>query len=160
MQQQPRIVERPEQPYVGIRDTVTRSTIGQLADRLPELFSWLAARAVVPSGAPFLKYNVIDMERELDMEVGVPVELPQAGEEEIISGVLPAGRYASVTHVGHPDELMGVTEDLLAWADEQNLEWDVEGDRWGSRLEVYKSDPRLEPDLSKWETELLFRLRD
>lgn len=33
------------------------------------------------------------------------------------------------------------------------------GDEWGSRLEVYKSDPREVPDMTKWETELLFRLR-
>jgi effector-binding domain-containing protein len=160
VQQEPRIVERDEQHYVAIRGTVTMDRIRQIADRLPEVFAWIAARNVVPADAPFLRYVVIDTDGELVIEAGVPIEGPSTGEEEIIPGVLPAGRYASITHFGPFEELMDVTRGLLAWADKQNLEWDVEGNRWGGRLEVYRFDPRAEPDPSKWETELLFRLRD
>ena len=42
---------------------------------------------------------------------------------------------------------------------DEGLEWDVDGDTWGCRLEVYKSDPIDTPDMNEWETELLFRLR-
>jgi hypothetical protein len=28
------------------------------------------------------------------------------------------------------------------------------------RLELYKTDPAVEPDMNKWETELAFRLAD
>jgi len=79
-------------------------------------------------------------------------------------GALPAGRYATVTHVGHPDELLAVTAALLDWATEQGLAWDAtetdRGERWGCRLEVFRTDPREEPDPSRWETELAFRLAD
>ena len=34
------------------------------------------------------------------------------------------------------------------------------GDRWGSRLEIHLTDPRQEPDMSKWQTQLAFRLAD
>jgi hypothetical protein len=34
-----------------------------------------------------------------------------------------------------------------------------DGDRWGSRLEFYLTDPREEP-MSKWVTQLAFRLAD
>jgi hypothetical protein len=34
------------------------------------------------------------------------------------------------------------------------------GGRWGSRLEIYLSDPREEPDMSKRVTQLAFRLAD
>jgi hypothetical protein len=34
------------------------------------------------------------------------------------------------------------------------------GERWGSRLEIYLTDPREESDMSKWETQLAFRLAD
>jgi hypothetical protein len=37
--------------------------------------------------------------------------------------------------------------------------WDADGNMWGCRLEIYKSDPRVVPDMNDWETELLFRLR-
>jgi effector-binding domain-containing protein len=160
MTDQPTIVERAEQPYVAIRETVPMSGIGVFADRIPEVFDWLAAHGVEPVGPVFFKYDVVDMERGLTIQIGVPVGQAQTGDEQVVAGVLPGGRYASVTHIGHPDDLMGATRDLLAWADGQNLEWDVDGDRWGSRLEVYKSDPREVPDMTKWETELLFRLKD
>jgi hypothetical protein len=78
--------------------------------------------------------------------------------------VLPAGRYATLTHVGHPSELFGVTGALLDWAATQGLRWDMwpadGGERWGCRLEIFLTDPSQEPDMSKWETQLAFRLAD
>ncbi len=67
----PQITERAAEPYVAISGTVTMASIGALADRIPEIFGWLAARAIPPAGAPFLRYNVIDMDRELQIEAGV-----------------------------------------------------------------------------------------
>jgi effector-binding domain-containing protein len=158
----PRIVERPEQPYVAISGQVTMQTIGAIADRLPEVFVWLAAHDLEPAGAPFFKYNLIDMQRRLEIEVGVPVAAAAQGDGGVHAGVLPAGRYATVTHVGHPDELAGATAALLDWAAQQELRWDMtetaHGQRWGCRLEVYHTDPADEPDMRKWETELAFRL--
>ena len=163
-QHQPRITHRPEQPYAAIKGVVTMQTIGHIADRLGEVFGWLGARGVEPAGPPFFRYDRIDMENTLEIEVGVPVATPVAGEGDVLAGVLPAGRYVEVSHAGHPDELIGVTEDLLAWASEQGLAWDVrespEGDLWGCRLEIYLTDPADEPDLAKWETDLAFRLAD
>lgn len=160
----PAIVERAEQPYVSIAKTVTMQTIAEIADRIPEIFGWLGAQGVEPAGAPFFRYNVIDMERELQMEAGFPVSVALEGEGDIQAGVLPAGRYATVTHVGHPGGLIGVTAGLLSWANEQGLRWDMaesdRGERWGCRLEFYKTNPAVEPDMNKWETELAFRLAD
>jgi effector-binding domain-containing protein len=160
----PEIVTRAEQPYVAIRGQVTMAEIGPFAGRTGEVFAWLGARGLAPAGPPFLKYNVIDMMRQLEIEAGVPVAAATDGDGEVISGVLPAGRYATVTHVGHPSELMGVTKALMDWAAEQGLAWDMspdgDGERWGSRLEISLTDPRQEPDMSKWVTQLAFRLAD
>jgi effector-binding domain-containing protein len=164
MSSEPRIEERAEQPYVAIRGLVTMQTIGAIADRLPEVFTWLAERDIPPAGAPFFRYNVIDMRQQLEIEVGAPLTIAVEGSGDVIAGTLPAGRYAVVSHVGHPDKLMGVTRNLLEWADEQGVRWDMAetgvGQRWGCRLENYRTDPREEPDLNKWETELAFRVAD
>jgi hypothetical protein len=32
------------------------------------------------------------------------------------------------------------------------------GERWGGRLEIYLTDPSQEPDMSRWQTQLAFRL--
>jgi effector-binding domain-containing protein len=155
----PEIVERPEQPYVAVRGTVQMNEIGAFAERGGEVFGWLAGRGIEPVDALFFKYDVVDMDNGLVIEIGVPVAERQTGEGEIVAGVLPAGRYVSHTHHGHPDGLYQATGDLLAWAKQEGLEWDADGDRWTARLEVYKSDPVEVPDLDQWETELLFRLR-
>jgi effector-binding domain-containing protein len=161
---EPTIVQRAAQPYVSITGLVTMQRIPEIADRMPEVFRWLGERGIPDAGPPFFKYNVIDMERELEIEVGVPVADALAGDDVVRPGVLPAGRYATVTHVGHPQQLIEATAALLEWAGKQGLSWDVaqtdRGERWGCRLEVYKSDPAVEPDMNKWETELAFRLAD
>ncbi|GAA1544418.1 GyrI-like domain-containing protein [Kribbella lupini] len=155
----PEIVERSEQPYVALRAKVRMDEIATFARRGGEVFGWLAARGITPVGDLFFKYDVVDMENGLVIEIGIPVEERHTGEGEIVTGVLPAGQYVSHTHHGHPDGLYQATGDLLAWAEKEGLEWDADGDRWGARLEVYKSDPMEVPDMDQWETELLFRLR-
>jgi RNA polymerase sigma-70 factor (ECF subfamily) len=161
---EPSVIERGEQPYVGIRRTVTMQTIPEIADQIPVLAGWLGQRGIAPAGAPFLRYLVIDMARELVIEAGFPVAAPVEGEGEVFAGVLPAGRYVTAVHVGHPSGLYGATAELNAWADAQGLRWDAEqtpdGDKFVCRLENYLTDPRVQPDMDKWETELAFKLAD
>jgi effector-binding domain-containing protein len=160
----PEIVTRAQQPYVGITERVTMSDLAGLGARFGELFAWLRSRETAPAGPPFFRYTVIDMDRELEVDVGVPVPAVIDGDGRVMSGILPAGRYATVTHVGPPSELAQATGALLDWAAGLGLTWDVSqaesAQRWGSRLEVYLTDPAQEPDLSKWETQLAFRLAD
>ena len=160
----PEITERAEQPYVAIRARVTMQEIGAFAQRLGQVFGWLAARDLAPAGPPFFRFNVIDMERQLEMEAGVPVQAVVDGDDQVISGVIPAGRYATVIHVGPPESLVGATAALLEWASQQGLQWEMtvrdDGEHWGARLENYLTDPREQPDMTKWETELAFRLAD
>jgi effector-binding domain-containing protein len=164
MSSAPEIETRAEQPYVAIRAKVTMGEIAAFARRLGEVFGWLDSHGLAPAGPPFFKYNVIDMARELEMEAGVPVATAAGGDDQMVTGVLPAGRYATLTHVGHPSELMAATKALLDWAAEQRLTWDVtpseDGDRWACRLENYLTDPDQEPDMSKWVTQLAFKLAD
>jgi effector-binding domain-containing protein len=162
MSSAPDIETRAEQPYVAVRAKVTMGEIAAFARRFGEVFGWLDSHGLAPAGPPFFKYNVIDMARELEMEAGVPVATATDGDDQMVAGVLPAGRYATLTHVGHPSELMAATKALLDWAAEQGLIWDVtpseDGDRWACRLENYLTDPDQEPDMSKWVTQLAFKL--
>jgi effector-binding domain-containing protein len=161
----PEIVTRTEQPYAAIATRVPMSGLGGVGARLSEVFAWLGARGLAPAGPPFFRYRGIDMQRELEVEAGVPVAARVPPDGNVVTDVLPAGRYAAVTHVGHPDGLVDATRALLAWADSEGLTWDMtvgaDGEeRWGCRLEFYLTDPAEEPDMSKWETEIAFRLAD
>jgi effector-binding domain-containing protein len=157
---EPRIEDRDAQPYAAIKTLVTMEELSLgLPGVIPEVQGWLEQRGVAPSGAPFFKYNVIDMERQLEVEVGWPVAASLDGDERVLVSVLPAGRYAVALHHGHPDGLIGAVAALLNWAEAQGLVWDMtpvpEGERWGCRLETYLTDS---PDMDTWETELAFRL--
>jgi effector-binding domain-containing protein len=145
---------------VAIKAFVTMQTLGAVLPPLhPEVRRWLSERGAVPSGGPFFKYNVIDMDRQLEVEVGFPVTEPLPGDERVVAGDLPDGQYATVVYTGHPSGLVDATRALLEWGAEQGVNWDVtataDGDRWGCRLEIYGTD---EPDMDKWQTELAFRL--
>jgi effector-binding domain-containing protein len=165
-----KIENRPDQAYVAIRARVPHAGLGELGARFGEVFCWLGERGLAPAGAPFFRYRVIDMTRDLEVDAGVPVVAPVDGDEHMVSDVIPAGRYATLTHVGHPAELVAATKTLLDWAAGQGLAFDMssgdsagdspggDGERWGGRLEIYLTDPSQEPDMSKWVTQLAFRL--
>lgn len=98
----------------------------------------------------------------MEMEVGVPVADAVAGDDPVLAGVLPAGRYVTMRHVGHPDGLFQATGRLLEWGRQQGVRWDASDDqrRWGVRIESYEDDLDEQPDMTKWRTELRFRLAD
>lgn len=161
---QPIIVERDAQPYVGRRESVTMTDFARVADHLPGMFDVLGRRGVEVTGPPFFRYRRIDMAAELVVDAGIPVVDALGAEPPLFGDVLPAGRYVTVTHVGHPGELMTVTGRLLDWAEQEGLTWDMtptpEGEEWGARLEVLMTDPREQPDMHQWRTDLYFRLAD
>jgi hypothetical protein len=162
----PRVVDLAAQPYVFVHDTVSMTEIPRIADRLPGIVMELAAQGVGLGGAPFFRYLLIDMPDRLDMQAGVPVDSTEGLRlvDGLRAGLLPAGRYATRRHHGHPAGLQAATADLLAWAEREGLRWDSEptpdGERWGCRLERYLTDPGCQPDMARWETELSFRLAD
>ena len=55
---------------------------------------------VEPAGPPIWRYRLIDMARELLVDVGVPVATAVSGNGRIVGGVLPAGKYVTVTTSG------------------------------------------------------------
>ncbi|MFI7698287.1 GyrI-like domain-containing protein [Nonomuraea sp. NPDC049480] len=161
----PEIIELPERPYVGVRRTITMTQFGLVGDRIGEIIGWLAERGQYPAGAPFFRYDEIDMAADrLVVQAGVPLATPVEGEGDIFADVLPAGRYVAVSHHGHPDQLIGVTDSMLKWAKDQGLTWDMtekDGtEHWGCRLELYNTNPAEEPDMNNWDTDLQFRLKD
>lgn len=160
----PKIVRRDEQPYVAIGKSVRMDELPTLADRLPEVVGWVFAQGLEPAGAPFFRFRTIDMDGESEVEAGVPLVSAPEPEGEIRVGALPAGHYATITYLGHPDGLLEVARRLREWAEHEGLEWDmtvVDGvEHWACRVASYKTNPQVEPDPANWETELAFRLAD
>ncbi|WP_129782973.1 GyrI-like domain-containing protein [Promicromonospora panici] len=161
-----RVETRPETPTVGITEAITMTEFAKVADRIPELAGWLAERGTRPAGPPFFRYHVIDMAAELVVEVGFPVpdDVTLASAGDVTMSTIPAGRYVTTVHRGHPDELADATSELLRWAAAEGLAFDRHdndaGDAWAGRFEFYLTDPAEQPDMAAWDTELAFKLAD
>lgn len=153
---------RPEQHYVGIRiQTPMKGMFTVVRKLFTEMNKWMAKQGLKESAPPFLRYHVIDMEGEMDIEVGFPVEKPLAGDARVKPGILPAGRYASLIYVGSG---YSGNKALLEWGGAQGLKWDrwdePKGDAFRSRYEAYLTDPAVEPKKNKWEVEVAIKLTD
>ena len=150
------IETREEQPYAAVRATVTPETFAKIADRFDEVMQWLADRELPILGAPFFRYLRVTDDGRYEVEAAIPTiaVVPAAGE--VFCATLPAGRYAVEVHEGHPDGLLEVTARIL----DADLRFDRAGDAWGARLETYFTDPAVQPDSSKWTTEVAIRLVD
>ncbi len=159
----PKLEDRQEQPYMGIRVQVSpRQFKNVIPELLNEIFAWLQTQSAAPAGAPFMRYYVINMEGNMDVELGVPVAATLKGDNRISPGVLPTGRYASLVYSG----VTGITGNkaLIEWARKKGIQWDrwddAKGDAFRSRVEFYLTDPAVEPNRKKWETEVAIRLAD
>ncbi len=158
----PKIEYRPAQPYAAVRlqAAIPFGKFVQPSHR--ETLRWLEGRGLKPVGAPFIRYLTTNMERKLDLEIGWPVADEIPGDERIMTGSFPAGRYAVLLYTGsvRGKGLYRATVALLEWANENHIPWQksiIDGvEWWGSRLEHYLTDPAEQPDLKKWQTELAF----
>lgn len=164
MNTEPKIESRTEQPYVAIRTQVPfpelPTVIPQLID---EVAAWLGQQGVRGSGAPFIRYHVINMAERLDIEVGWPLKEALQGNGRVAAGVLPAGQYATLVHIGPYEGLYDANTALIGWAKTQGIQWDswdtAIGEAFASRYESYWTDPAEEPDPAKWETEVAIRVK-
>ncbi len=159
---EPKIDERAQQHYLGIRmQTPFRGMFAQVNKQFTTLNKWLKQYGIMPVGALFLRYHVIDMAGEMDITVGVPVATPLPGDALVKPGILPAGRYASLIYSGLG---LAANKALLEWTRTNNLrldKWaDPKGDAFGCRYEAYLTDPKLEPRKKQWEIELAMKLAD
>jgi effector-binding domain-containing protein len=166
MNAEPQITQRPPLPYAGLPATATMTNFASVIDAgFPEVFGWLGEHGIEPAGPPFIRYNVIDMDGDLEVELAVPVagEAAAGGQEgRVRAGVLPGGRYVTLLHAGHYDGLIGANAALQQWAADQGVALESSPDqrRWRGRVEHYNTDPSAEPDPAKWQTEVAYLIGD
>ena len=160
MLSEPKLEERAAQPYVAIRRAVKMGGIGRVLPPLhDEVLTWMNAERIRPTGAPFFRYHLMDMDADrFVVDVGWPIAEPVTGEGEIISDLMPAGQYAVILNTGPFDDLIPAHAALLDWGQQQGLTWQIseDGKTWGARVEHYLTDPADEPDPRRWETEVAF----
>lgn len=158
----PRVETLPERPYLGIRIvTPFRGMLGVRDKLFDELRAWLAEAEVETVGHGLFRLHVIDMDGPMDLEVGYLTREPLPGDGRVQPGVLPAGRYATLTYKDHALRANGA---LIDWARDNELAFDrrevSDGDLFACRYEAYRTDPKVEPRKTKWDVELAIKLAD
>jgi effector-binding domain-containing protein len=164
---EPQIDERAEQPYLGIRCELTDGIRSAVDKAFPQLFGWLREQGVAPSGPPFIRYRELDHGGEpLVIDAAAPVSdraEPPVGAP-VQADVLPAGRYATLIHVGPythdsvPD-LVEAQAALRTWIEREGIVTSRPSKRGSSLpccVEHYRIGPPMEEDWTKWETELAY----
>ena len=139
----PEIRELSPQPsVVEVAVTDDAGLPGVVDSGFPRLFGRLAELGVEPAGPPYIRY--LRTGEELELELGIPV-----GPDAEQSSGLPGGRAAVLRHVGPFSGLRAACAALEAWVAGQGEE--PAGPFW----EAYVTNPREEPDSSKWITEIV-----
>jgi hypothetical protein len=157
----PSVAVKPVRHSAGIRVvTPFRGMFAVRDELMAELYAWLGKRNI-DFGHTFFRLHVVDMAGPMDVEVGVVTEEPVEGDGRVRAGVLPAGRYATLSYVNHGRR---ANRTLLEWVRAQGLPLDCAenpaGDRFACRYEAYLTDPRTEPMKTRWRIELAVRLAD
>jgi len=144
------------QPVLSIRATVQIVDLVQAQDdRLRALSSYLQQCGAQLAGPPFMRYHTFT-QTETDLELGIPVVAPIAGEGRIAAGELSGGPAISTWHIGAHDRLAEAYARMQAWLKEHGRE------PAGAPWEVYYwIDPTQYrgaatwPDSSSWRTQLI-----
>ena len=157
----PTLVKRRAQPYAAIRQNVKIPFQSAISKTVPKVEKWLAQHGV-EHGPMLIKYDFIKMP-ELTVQLGFVLGGAIDGDEAVTAGVLPAGKYATLTYWGHYKNLRSVTGMLINWARDNDVAWDAEetpgGDSFASRFELYPNGPLDEPDPDKWETQIFIKVK-
>lgn len=159
---EPEITFRPQRYTIGIRTIAPFRGMFAVRDKLlKELRLWVQQHDISEQGPYFLRYHVIDMNDQMDIEVGYVVSEHHPGDAHVAPGVLPAGNYASLVYSRYA---MRGNKALITWAKENHIRWDrwdnPAGDAFGCRYEAYLTDYRIEPRKSAWQVELAIKIAD
>lgn len=107
------IQEQSAQPVMSIR---MKTSVDQLpmviGQSYGEIMQYLSEKGEALAGIPFVAYYNMDMQN-LDVEIGMPVAHPIAGRDRVQPSEIPAGKYATCTHIG-PYPEVGKAYDKLA----------------------------------------------
>jgi effector-binding domain-containing protein len=151
----PRVEEKqiPAQITLTIRDTCSQSTIGsKLGIFYGKISQLIKTKKLSISGAPFAIYHNFSRQ-SFDIEAGIPVNERIESSGEIICKEIPSQKTVMAIYKGPYENTGIVYASIERYIKDKNLT--VTGPPW----EVYITDPLLEPDTEKWQTDIYFPIK-
>lgn len=139
--------------WLTMRDTASPATISQ---KLGKIFGNLAKlidkRKLSPTGAPFAVYHAYS-DTLFDLEAGFPLsQITYASKGVICSERLP-GKAVIAEYFGPYEKSSTAYEAIFKYMKDNNLMSS------GAPWEEYITDPVIEPDTMKWQTNIYFPVK-
>jgi AraC family transcriptional regulator len=142
--------ELAEQPIVFVRMRAARHEIaGAIGEGLGKAFPYSQRSGAAIAGRPFTRY-LSTGPGLFEIEVGIPLTAPAAGEDDVKAGALPGGLAAVGLHAGPYDQLTETYAAMERWIEANGLR--TAGAPW----ESYITDPAEHPDPGDWRTEVFW----
>jgi effector-binding domain-containing protein len=153
----PRIEEKrlSEQVVLLVRDSAGPQTYGSVMGKaFGEIMALVKAKKYNCTGAPFAIYLKWDSVTQFAvMDIGIPVEKAEKGQGRVRVETIPAQNVVMAYYFGPYDKTAPTYYILDQYVRESGKE--VTGGPW----EIYVTDPMVEKDTSKWETDIVFPVR-
>ncbi len=140
------IVPVAEQHTAAVRARVSYTDMpAKLIQLMDQVWKHVRGAGIQGCGDNVWLYRMTG-EPELDVEIGVQVSQPIAGDGEVVASTVPGGRAAHAVHHGDYTELPGVHQAVFTWCEKQRLPrsstcWEVYGDHHADpakrRTDVY-----------------------
>jgi len=126
----------------------------KMAQGYGELMKTMTEKKLKMSGPPFAIYHAFDKLSGVDMELGLPVNAcVRLLKGDISCTNFDAFKAASVNYYGAYEGTVKAHEMIGKWVKKNNKT--VIGPPW----EIYKTDPGMEKDTSKWLTVIIYPIR-
>ncbi len=135
-------------PIASIFEKVKARQIPRLFPKLiMEVIGFLENNKIKPFGAPLAIFYNWDKGKG-EMEVGMPIAEPIIPEGRISASEIPGGKVVYVLYIGNLRKIKTIYDKMQGWIKDNNYSY---SNIW---WEVYLTDPRVEPDQNKWQTEV------
>ncbi|MBK7171843.1 MAG: SRPBCC family protein [Bacteroidales bacterium] len=145
--------EIPQRIVLSIRDTASPSTIeSKLEDFYKKISTVIKQKKLTTTGVPFSLYHSYSPQ-SFDVEAGIPVNKKITNTGEVECKEFPATKAAMASYFGPYTTTAIVYEAIEKYIKEKSLI--ISGGPW----EEYITDPGMEPDTSKWQTDIYFPLK-
>jgi len=144
---------QPAFEFYGItnKNVTLNSVASVMQDDYSKIYYELAKKNIAPIDAPFALY--FSWGETFEMQCGVPVSDNSLLLDQLEAIEVPEQTYAVLQYTGQYSGIENAHQYLIDWLKYTQFELN------GAVMEKYKTDPRQEPDSTKWETVILYPVK-
>ncbi len=136
--------------YLAVRDTANMTNIGpKIGAGLGMVGQVMKKQGLKMAGAPFVIYYT-QPPADFIMDIAAKVDKPGKASGNVKPGVIKAGNAVVAHYFGDYMQMHSGYEVLKKWIADNNKK--ITGNPW----EVYITDPGMEKDTAKWQTDIYF----